>query len=369
MALLPKLPFALVIGCLLVPYSGTERHVTAQNIRNYSNVANPFLFLLREPAVQDDLGLSEQNRQRLVTLNEALDQKLLSARNRPAETSQRMIGEVYARSREEIEQFLTGEQIERLQQIAYRIRGISFINLPEPREELQLRSDQEEQISAIFDTTAKQITALQDESESNDDLAARNRQLTSLREQEQRQILELLDTTQQMKLRQLVGAPFDLSRLARVQFKPPELADDTTWINSPPQRLAQLRGKVVVVHFWAFGCINCIHNYPHYKEWQDRYRDRDVVMIGIHTPETSAERDESQLRQKVKEEKFDFAVIADTEQKNWESWGNSMWPSVYLIDKQGRMRYWWYGELNWQGAGGQEIMRAKIDELLSEQSS
>ena len=91
-----------------------------------------------------------------------------------------------------------------------------------------------------------------------------------------------------------------------------------------------------------------------------------MVIIGAHTPETQAERDASSVRKKAAEAKFDYPVVVDNEKKIWDTWGNSMWPSVYLIDKQGRLRYWWYGELNWNEAGGQKTMAAKIEELLQE---
>ena len=89
-------------------------------------------------------------------------------------------------------------------------------------------------------------------------------------------------------------------------------------------------------------------------------------MLGVHTPETTRERDEKLVRDKVTESKFTFPVVIDNEKKNWNAWGNSMWPAVYIIDKRGRLRYWWYGELNWKEAGGQQIMAQKIKELLAE---
>ena len=92
-----------------------------------------------------------------------------------------------------------------------------------------------------------------------------------------------------------------------------------------------------------------------------------MVIVGVHTPETSAERQADSVRTKVEEARFDYPVVIDNDKKNWDAWGNSIWPSVYLIDKQGRMRYWWYGELNWKEAGGQRIMAAKIEELLAEE--
>lgn len=89
-------------------------------------------------------------------------------------------------------------------------------------------------------------------------------------------------------------------------------------------------------------------------------------MLGVHTPETQAEHQIGRVRQKVKEASFRFPVVVDREKEIWNKWGNSIWPSVYLIDKQGQIRYWWYGELDWQGAGGQNIMAKRIEDLLAE---
>jgi hypothetical protein len=86
----------------------------------------------------------------------------------------------------------------------------------------------------------------------------------------------------------------------------------------------------------------------------------------VHTPETAHERDLNSLKQKGAEAEFKFPVLVDNEHGNWNAWGNSMWPTVYLIDKQGYVRYWWLGELNWQGAEGEKILRRRIEELLTE---
>lgn len=91
-----------------------------------------------------------------------------------------------------------------------------------------------------------------------------------------------------------------------------------------------------------------------------------MVVLGVHTPETSSESEIRRVRAKVEEAAFRFPIVVDNEKQIWNEWGNSIWPSVYLIDKQGRIRYWWYGELDWQGAGGQEIMAKHLEELLAE---
>jgi thiol-disulfide isomerase/thioredoxin len=146
----------------------------------------------------------------------------------------------------------------------------------------------------------------------------------------------------------------------------PELRQVDGWINTEPLTLRELRGKVVVVHFWAFGCINCIRNLPHYQAWYERFPPKQVTIVGIHTPETESERSLDNLRRKVEEYKIAYPVAFDAKSENWKAWANNMWPSVYLIDKQGHVRQWWYGELNWQGAKGEESMRSKIQELIDE---
>jgi hypothetical protein len=90
------------------------------------------------------------------------------------------------------------------------------------------------------------------------------------------------------------------------------------------------------------------------------------MIIGVHTPETEGERNLQTVKQRAGEAKFEFPILIDNERRNWNVWGNSMWPSVYLIDKHGYVRYWWLGELNWEGAEGEKILRGRIDELLTE---
>ncbi len=86
----------------------------------------------------------------------------------------------------------------------------------------------------------------------------------------------------------------------------------------------------------------------------------------MHTPEVEDEHNVESVKRKVKEAEFTFPILIDNERRNWNAWGNSVWPSVYLIDKHGYVRYWWLGELNWEGAEGEKILRSRIEELLTE---
>jgi hypothetical protein len=89
-------------------------------------------------------------------------------------------------------------------------------------------------------------------------------------------------------------------------------------------------------------------------------------VLGVHTPEVDRERDVENVRRDATDADLTFPILIDNQKLNWDAWGNSMWPSVYLVDKRGYVRYWWYGELNWQGAEGEKLLRKRIEELLAE---
>ena len=339
----------------------------AQNVNNYETISEPILFLLREPSVHRDLALTRSQRTQLTGLNESFDDDLLSSRNLTPEEAGDRVSHVLTETRSQIENLLDAKQRERLRQIGYRVRGISFVLIPEVAEQLELTHDQRERIETSVRRTGQQIGELQKRMrEGTLSQQEANQSATQARKEQQVHVLDLLDDHQRRQLLRLIGATFDPANLGQVSFRAPNFSDATAWINSDGLQLSEMRDKVVVVHFFAFGCINCIRNYPWYRKWHDQFSNQDVVMVGIHTPETQAEREVDRLREKIQEEQLKFPVLVDNDNENWNRWGNSMWPSVYLVDKRGRIRYWWYGELNWKGAGGQEIMAQRIEQLLAE---
>lgn len=109
-----------------------------------------------------------------------------------------------------------------------------------------------------------------------------------------------------------------------------------------------------------------MRNYPWYRGWQDDFAARGVTLVGVHTPEGQHEYDIEAVRKKVAENKFAFPIVIDNDKRIWNTWGNSMWPSTYVIDARGYVRYWWYGELNWEGQTGEKQLRQRIEELLAE---
>jgi len=140
----------------------------------------------------------------------------------------------------------------------------------------------------------------------------------------------------------------------------PELTNEI-WLNvDAPLRLADLRGKVVAIEMWTFDCINCIHVIPALKEWDEKYRDQGLVIIGNHYPEFDYEADLSNLKAKVLEYGIEYAVAQDNDGETWNAYSGKYWPTLYLIDKQGHIRAIRIGE------GRYEETEAAIQTLLAE---
>ena len=143
----------------------------------------------------------------------------------------------------------------------------------------------------------------------------------------------------------------------------PELTNDT-WLNvDAPLRLADLRGKVVIIDMWTFGCINCQHVIPALKDWHSKYADAGLVIIGNHFPEFSYEKDLTNVKEAVASYGIEYAVAQDNDGATWQAYKNHYWPALYLIDKQGHIRYVHIGE------GQYKETEENIQALLAEDYS
>ena len=140
----------------------------------------------------------------------------------------------------------------------------------------------------------------------------------------------------------------------------PEIRGIHDWINSPPLRMAHLRDQVVLVDFWTFSCINCIRTLPYLKAWDERYRDKGLVIIGIHTPEFAFEKDTENVMESVRKFGIRYPVALDNDKQTWKAYSNHYWPHKYLIDAQGNTRYEQIGE------GYYLEMEEQIRKLLKE---
>jgi thiol-disulfide isomerase/thioredoxin len=140
----------------------------------------------------------------------------------------------------------------------------------------------------------------------------------------------------------------------------PELTNNT-WLNvDAPLRLANLRGKVVLLDMWTFGCINCQHVIPSLKDWDAKYKSQGLVIIGNHFPEFSYEKELANVKDAVASYGIEYAVAQDNDGATWQAYRNHYWPTMYLIDKQGHIRYVHIGE------GSYQETESNIQALLAE---
>jgi thiol-disulfide isomerase/thioredoxin len=142
----------------------------------------------------------------------------------------------------------------------------------------------------------------------------------------------------------------------------PELAPGD-WINSEPLTLKDLRGRVVLIDFWTFGCYNCRNTLPFVRTWHDRYQDKGLTVIGVHSPEFDDERKVENLRREVASLGIRYPVVTDNDYQTWNAYHVEAWPTSFLLDKQGRIRWMHVGE------GDYDEAERLIQRLLAEEET
>ena len=157
-----------------------------------------------------------------------------------------------------------------------------------------------------------------------------------------------------------IGIIMNLSSAeGRVGLPAPEITNEI-WLNSQPLQLDELRGNVVMVEFWTFGCWNCRNIEPYVKTWHKKYADQGLVVIAIHSPEFRYEHDVDKVKNYIREHQLPYAVPIDNEFETWKRYQNRYWPTLYLIDKKGTIQYIQIGE------GSYERTEQEIQRLLEE---
>lgn len=313
------------------------------------------LALVRDPSVHEELELTNEQRANVKVAVAKVDEPLWVLRDTPLDRCGDQVSSLLEQLRGDVQAAVSADQWTRLEQIILQARGFKALRSPEVRDALGLSDAQLARIQKLLDNPSPA---------SSNDAAKTNKK--PMKPVDPRRVYEILSEEQRSKLLSMFGQPFDLSQVSQIGCVAPEFRKVDDWINGDEVTRDSFRGKVTVIHFWTFGCINCVHNLPHYESWREKFSEKDVAIIGFHTPETDAEHNLDNVRKAVREKGIKWTVAVDTDSENWKAWGNHTWPSVYLVDKQGRVRYWWYGEMNWQGAKGEEFMRKKIEELMKE---
>ncbi|WP_086689502.1 thioredoxin family protein [Nostoc sp. T09] len=140
----------------------------------------------------------------------------------------------------------------------------------------------------------------------------------------------------------------------------PSLVGAIAWLNSQPLTVDGLRGKVVLINFWTYTCINWLRQLPYVRAWAEKYKDQGLTVIGVHTPEFEFEKNIDNVRRASTEMRIDYPIAVDNDYAVWRAFGNHYWPALYFIDTQGRIRHHQFGE------GGYEQSERVIQQLLSE---
>jgi len=148
-----------------------------------------------------------------------------------------------------------------------------------------------------------------------------------------------------------------------VEGQAPSLGGATAWLNSPPLEISDLHGRVVVVNFCTYTCINWIRTLPYVRAWEERYRDDGLTMLGVHTPEFSFEHDHGNIETALKQMNVTWPIAIDDDYEVWRAFANHYWPALYFIDTQGRIRHHHFGE------GEYESSELAIQQLLTEAGS
>jgi thiol-disulfide isomerase/thioredoxin len=137
------------------------------------------------------------------------------------------------------------------------------------------------------------------------------------------------------------GAPI---QLAQARGAAPNFIGVTQWLNSGPLTIESLRGKVVMVNFWTYGCYNCTNALPHVTKLYEKYKDKGFVVVGVHTPEFPFEKSTANVQTAIKRHGINFPVAQDNDFATWKNYGNRYWPAQYIIDKSGKIVFTHAGE-------------------------
>ncbi len=362
----PRAVFLALIAIVLMSIANTSQaESVSKEFR--SLVPRQIMPLLHTPEIHQELKFSKTQVAELESLFSEIDSSWFQSRNLPDEKQLPILDSIDQRVHKWLEDHTTQEQRERLWQIELQAQSVRMLLRKDLADKLKLESSQQNRFAELARSTVTAQAALQkalNQGESSDDLQSK---ATAATKAEEEALKKVLKPEQQKLLVTLIGQPFELSKLNRIYPMAPEFVPVTSWVNSKPLTLKELRGKVVLVHFYAFQCHNCHANFEIYRRWHDQLRSKGVEVVGIQTPETAQERDPSAVKSAAAERKLEFPILVDLESKNWAAWGNTMWPTVYVVDKNGYIRHWWQGELNWKGATADKTIENVVEQLLAEQ--
>ena len=351
---------------LLLVVVAVSHDCCAQNA--VPNTPPVLLQMIRDDLIHDDLKLKPAQIEQVRTILTPIDGDWFRSRQSPPDKQRGEIDMLTKQLLQKLSSVLDRNQMQRLAQLERQALGTRMLVRKDVATKLGVGKQDHERLIENFVKTDEKVAKLQSQIQKGELTNEEGqREIARLQAAEREVFKDRLTTAQRIKLGPLTGKPFDFTKVKRIYPLAPELADEgVSWIQGGPLKLADLQGKVVAVHYYAYQCINCQRNLPHYKAWHDDYADKGLVIIGIQTPETSSERSFEKVKAAAAKDGIEYPVFLDASKSNWNTWKNTMWPTVYLIDKKGYIRRWWQGEMNWKGTPGEQQMRGTIEQLLAE---
>jgi hypothetical protein len=245
--------YSVLVVMICLGSVGFSEPSRAQPNVNYGTVENPYLFLLREPAIHAELKLSATQQETVEKTNAVYDAKLLAMRMAKADQVKSELQRIFSATQQAMQKTLTAEQRLRLGQIMLQMQGVACLKIDKVAEQLALSSQQRDAIGRQLDEVRSIQTEFRQRLQNNSDAKTLQDEYGRKFQQAQQQVLQQLGSPQQRQLRQLLGATFDTTRLGHVKLRTPDIVDTGAWINSAALRLEDLRGQVVVLHFWTYG--------------------------------------------------------------------------------------------------------------------
>jgi len=355
--------WAGAVGLGVVLADGSASPVLRPLATNEARIPRTFLMMAHSDEAQREMGIQGRARASFDDFLRSIDGDWVRYHRHPEPVLRPHLDRAEAALEAHVRDVHGAAAVERLHQLELQAQGGRALLRPEIAKHLGLSSEQSGRLDLLFARTeALRVAAFSGNAADPAAVAA----FQKAKQAEGPLALQVLTAEQRRRWTAVQGQKRDVMGFSRVNAMASELVDSGRWFNGPPVRLADLRGKVVVVHFYAFQCHNCQANFGIYNRWYRTLREKGVHLIGVQSPETAAERDPELVGKAVVKDGFQFPVLFDADNRTWNAWGTTMWPTVYVIDKRGYLRNWWMGELNWQGAQGDKFLERVIDRLRAE---
>jgi peroxiredoxin len=362
--ILPTLAF--LAAAVIAQAEGSALPAWQRLATNEARIPRQFLMMAHSEEAQRELGIRGKDRAAFDDFLRSIDGDWVRYHRHPEPVLRPHLDRAEAALEKHLAKVYGDKAVDRLHQLELQAQGTRAFLRQDIAAYLELTREQSGRLDLLFAKTEELRNAALSTNPQDPAAVAAVTTFQRAKQSENALALQVLTPEQNRRWTAVQGQKRDVTAFNRVNAMASDFVDSGKWFNGPPVRLSDLRGAVVVVHFYAFQCHNCQANFGIYNRWYRTLREKGVHLIGVQSPETSAERDADLVGKAVTKDGFQFPVLFDADSRTWNAWGTTMWPTVYVIDKRGYLRNWWLGELNWQGAQGDKVLERVIDRLRAE---